>query len=127
MVISEVLLLIIAVSAAGMAAAVVRLVGPVLRATRELERLSRCASELRPRLDRLLIEAEGGLSDARQLAGRAEAIAADVQALTGSAKGLAVPLLVRLGALAAGAKAGMGMWHRLGGAGRHSPNGRGGV
>jgi hypothetical protein len=127
MTIGDVLLSAMTVSIAGIAVALFRLCGPVARIAREVERLSRCASELRPHVDRLLQETEGGLAQLRQAAQRAEEILGDLQAFSGSTRQLAMPLLTRLGALIVGAKAGLGAFHRLGQAIKHGPNGRGGV
>ena len=125
--VTHVLLAIIAVSVAGMAVAVFRLFSPVTRIARELESLCRCANELRPSIDGLLHEIERGLAQMRQVAQRADEIAGDLQAFSGSTRRLAMPLLTRLGALAAGTKAGLEAFRRLGQAVKHSSNGRGGV
>jgi hypothetical protein len=123
---TDMLLAIIAVSAAGIAIALARLVGPVTRAARELEQSSRGVTELQPQLERLLQEAEHGMSETRQVVRRAEVITMDLQALARAAK-TAQPLLAGLGALATGFRAGTEAFSRWGRAGKHSPNGRGGV
>ena len=125
--VSEFLQWVTALSALAVAVGLFRLLGPAIRVTRELEVFCRSGNELRPQIDRLLHEAEGGLSELHQAARRADGIAADLQAITSSTRQLALLPLRRLGALALGAKVGMEAFHRLSEAVRGSANKNGGM
>ena len=118
------LLLVIAVTLLVMASQLMRLVHQISEAVGKLEKLGEAIDEVR----RLARNADTALLEVRKTGGRIDRIAETIEQGTTLVRQLFIPLSCRLGALAAGAKAGFGVLRR--GASRHG-NGavavRGGV
>ena len=79
---------------------VARLAIQLTRTAGEAEHLIRHANHLTPRLEKILDETEGEISDLRQLTQKADSIAGDVGAITHQTARFAVPALSNMGTLA---------------------------
>jgi predicted PurR-regulated permease PerM len=79
---------------------IVRLASQITRTAGEAEQLVRQVNHLTPRIEKILDEAEGELSDLRKLTQASEGIVSDVGAITHQTARFAVPALSNVGSLA---------------------------
>jgi hypothetical protein len=107
---AEGLMLVIALTLLVMAGQLIRLVQQVSEAAGRLEKLGEAIEEVRE----LVRNAEAALLDVRQTAGRIDRIAETVEHGSALVRQLVAPFTWRLGALAAGVKAGFGVLQRGG-------------
>jgi predicted PurR-regulated permease PerM len=79
---------------------IIRLASQLTRTAGEAEQLVRQVNHLTPRVEKILDEAEGELSDLRKLTQTSEGIASDLGAITNQTARFAVPALSTVGSLA---------------------------
>ena len=106
MTLTEMLLLVIAVTLLVVSAQVIRLAARVSKAADALD-------ELQPGVSRLVREAEEALADVRKTSGRIDRLTETIEHGTVVARQLVVPFLTRVGALVIGAKAGLEVLRRV--------------
>jgi predicted PurR-regulated permease PerM len=96
----DVLLLILTASVVVAVVFVVRLALQLTRTTAEAEAMIRHINYLRPQIENILKEAEGELSDLRDVTQKVDDIAGNVGAITHQTTKLALPLLTNASVLA---------------------------